>query len=326
MRKPPTPFTLVWSAHQETLMLNMLHPAMSERYSRTVAHLQREAAQHFTLVNPNSVDMETMKKKLILVHEADYVLRLTQLFENDNWPDAPNEELSQLALLSVAATEAATWAILDGQSKIAYAVASGQHHAKYDRGAGFCALNDIVIAAEHFKAYGLKPIVIDIDIHAGDGTQEMLWDSNIPTVSVHMGNIYPWDARMEDVNRVGQRHPFHHPSNHAYNFVVEPHAGDDALAWAADGIDTIIRAEMPDVIIFVVGADGHEGTTESDAMETNYASYTYGAFNMFAARVRNWADELTNGRILMTGAGGYQGKDHTPRIWANVVEVLAGIR
>jgi acetoin utilization deacetylase AcuC-like enzyme len=61
-------------------------------------------------------------------------------------------------------------------------------------------------------------------------------------------------------------------------------------------------------------------------MDTGFGSYTYAGFDAFASRVRGWADELTDGRILMTGAGGYQGLDHTPRIWANMIQVLAGLR
>jgi acetoin utilization deacetylase AcuC-like enzyme len=326
MNNKITPFAITWHPDQENYDLAEMHEAMAQRYSRTVAHLVAEATGHFVVLDQFARDLNAAAEIAYTYHDREYVRRLVVDHTNENW-FGPNVTLSRLALQSLSATVAAAREIIGGTHSLVYSVAAGQHHARIDRGAGFCALNDIVAAAHEFRAAGLKPIIIDIDIHAGDGTQAMLWESDIPTVSVHIGMTYPYhDEMMTDPDRIAERHTRHWPENHAYNFVLEEYAGDDALGWAADGIDDIIRREKPDVVIFVAGADGHEGTHESELMDTGFGSYTYAGFDAFASRVRGWADELTDGRILMTGAGGYQGLDHTPRIWANVVQALAGLR
>jgi acetoin utilization protein AcuC len=107
--------------------------------------------------------------------------------------------------------------------------------------------------------------------------------------------------------------------------VLEDHAQDDALQWAMNEIDPIVRRYAPDVIIFVCGADGHVGTPQN-IIPTAGAAFTYSEYDATARRVREWAEEFCVGRILMTGAGGYQPLDHTPRIWANTAMGLAGIR
>lgn len=319
-------FVVVWHPSQETEALNAMHEAMAQRYSRAFRHIEVEAAGKFEHDSVFVVNSQEAINAAYKWHDATYVRLLVEDHVNDNWLYAPNPELSHLAIQSVGATFAAANHIIHRNATVAYAVASGQHHARFDSGAGFCALNDIVIAAQTLRRSGFNPIIVDIDVHAGDGTQAMLFQSDIPTVSVHVGATYPADELTKDFDRFDERHTFHWPENHAYNFVLEEHAGDDALEWAADGIDAIVRQYRPDVIIFVVGADGHQGTTQQGVMPTGYCSYTYAGFDYMAERVRGWADEFAEGRILMTGAGGYQGLDHTPRIWANVALKLAELR
>jgi acetoin utilization deacetylase AcuC-like enzyme len=325
MNNKITPFAITWHPDQEKYDLADMHPAMAQRYSRTVAHLVAEATGHFVILDQFASDLKGATDIAYRYHDREYVRRLIDDHTNENWI-GPNETLSRLALQSLSATVAAAREIIGGTHSLVYSVASGQHHARFDNGEGFCALNDIVAAAQEFRAAGLKPIIIDIDIHAGDGTQSMLWESDIPTVSVHIALTYPFDPMSSNLDRGNEPHTFHWPENHAYNFALPHYSRDDALAWAADGIDDIIRLEKPDVVIFVAGADGHQGTHEAGLMVTGFGSYTYAGFDAFARRVRGWADELAGGRILMTGAGGYQGLDHTPRIWANMIQVLAGLR
>ena len=74
----------------------------------------------------------------------------------------------------------------------------------------------------------------------------------------------------------------------------------------------------PDVILLAAGADGHGG--ESNLGSSN--NYTYEGFTQAAKKVATWANTYSQGRVLIGGAGGYQPLDHTPRIWANVVETI----
>ena len=50
------------------------------------------------------------------------------------------------------------------------------HHAFGDMAGGFCFLNNSAIAADYFRRKGLKPAILDVDVHHGNGTQDLLWD------------------------------------------------------------------------------------------------------------------------------------------------------
>ncbi|MEQ8240193.1 MAG: histone deacetylase [Cyclobacteriaceae bacterium] len=90
----------------------------------------------------------------------------------------------------------------------AFNIAGGTHHAYTDRGEGFCLLNDQAIAAQYLIDHGLanKVLIIDLDVHQGNGTAEIFTNSlDIITVSVHGKNNYPlrkeishYDLPLED--------------------------------------------------------------------------------------------------------------------------------
>lgn len=73
-------------------------------------------------------------------------------------------------------------------------IAGGTHHAYSDRGEGFCLLNDQAIAANWLleKQLAKKILIIDLDVHQGNGTAELFTNSNdVFTFSMHGKNNYP---------------------------------------------------------------------------------------------------------------------------------------
>jgi len=74
-------------------------------------------------------------------------------------------------------------------------LAGGTHHAFADRGEGFCVLNDSAIAARALLAEGLveKVVVLDTDVHQGNGTASILRkDPNVFTFSIHGAKNFPF--------------------------------------------------------------------------------------------------------------------------------------
>ena len=70
----------------------------------------------------------------------------------------------------------------------------GSHHARADRGAGFCLVNDLALAAlKAHKERGVKKVmIVDLDVHQGDGTAAILkGDRPVFTFSMHQSDIYP---------------------------------------------------------------------------------------------------------------------------------------
>ena len=80
-------------------------------------------------------------------------------------------------------------------------MAGGTHHAFRGEGSGYCIFNDIAIAAEvALKTESVNRIlVIDLDVHQGDGTAEIFRnDPRVYTVSLHGENNFPFRKKISD--------------------------------------------------------------------------------------------------------------------------------
>jgi acetoin utilization deacetylase AcuC-like enzyme len=133
---------------------------------------------------------------LNLAHEADYV---RSVFKSSVDPKIErligfpvNRKVADRALLATSGTMlAARLALSHG---IACNTAGGSHHAKRAHGAGFCTLNDVAVAALNLLDAGLAKqiLVVDLDVHQGDGTAEILADvPDVFTLSIHSEKNYP---------------------------------------------------------------------------------------------------------------------------------------
>ncbi len=82
-------------------------------------------------------------------------------------------------------------------------IAGGTHHAFTDRGEGFCLLNDIAIAANYLLEKELvdQILVVDLDVHQGNGTAEIFRnDKRVFTFSMHGANNYPMHKEQSDLD------------------------------------------------------------------------------------------------------------------------------
>ena len=82
-------------------------------------------------------------------------------------------------------------------------IAGGTHHAFGDRGEGFCLLNDIAIASAYLLHHQLaqKILVIDLDVHQGNGTAKIFENTqSVFTFSMHGGNNYPLRKEKSDLD------------------------------------------------------------------------------------------------------------------------------
>ena len=82
-------------------------------------------------------------------------------------------------------------------------VAGGTHHAYSNKGGGFCLLNDTALAANFLLTQKLinKVLVIDLDVHQGDGTAEIFKnESRVFTFSMHGEKNYPMNKENSDLD------------------------------------------------------------------------------------------------------------------------------
>jgi len=94
-------------------------------------------------------------------------------------------------------------AFFAGEHGIAFNVAGGTHHAGSDWGEGFCLLNDQAIAANYLLANGIyeRILIIDLDVHQGNGTAEILQhEPRVFTFSMHGEKNFPFRKEVSDLD------------------------------------------------------------------------------------------------------------------------------
>ncbi len=125
-------------------------------------------------------------------------------------------------------------------------LAGGTHHAFSDRGEGYCVFNDSAIAARAVQAAGLaaRVVVIDTDVHQGNGTAEILrGDATVFTFSIHGAKNFPFHKEESDLD------------------APLPDGADDSefLNTLEKGLDAALEAANADLAIYLAGADPFEG-------------------------------------------------------------------
>jgi len=112
-----------------------------------------------------------------------------------------SSQIVRRTFYSVGATVAACRRALS--EGVAANLGGGTHHAFHDHGRGFCWLNDSVIAARAMQAEGRakKILIVDCDVHQGDGTADIVRnDSTIFTFSIHGKNNFPYHKETSDLD------------------------------------------------------------------------------------------------------------------------------
>ena len=125
-------------------------------------------------------------------------------------------------------------------------LAGGTHHAFSDRGEGYCVFNDSAIAARAVQAAGLveRVVVIDTDVHQGNGTAAILRaDPTVFTFSIHGAKNFPFRKEESDLD------------------APLPDGADDTefLTRLEEGLEAALDAADAGLAIYLAGADPYEG-------------------------------------------------------------------
>ena len=146
--------------------------------------------------------------------------------------------------------------ILSGE-RSAYALSRPPgHHAFGDLAGGFCFLNNSAIAAERLRTNGLRPAILDVDVHHGNGTQGLFYHrSDVLTVSIHADpeRFYPffWGHAHERGAGGG--------TGYNLNLPLPRGTGDDAYLATLDLALGRIRAFGADCVVVALGLDAFVG-------------------------------------------------------------------
>lgn len=161
------------------------------------------------------------------------------------------------ALLAAGTTLSAMKHILDGCGKIAYAlVRPPGHHAHPTQADGYCFLNNAGLAVQLALDSGCqKVVVVDIDVHYGNGTAEGFYRSNkVLTISLHInhGSWGPSHPQNGSVDELGEGEGF----GYNMNIPLPNGTGDRGYAYAmTELVIPAIEKFEPNMIVWVVGQD-----------------------------------------------------------------------
>jgi len=122
----------------------------------------------------------------------------------------------------------------------------GTHHAAFAQGRGYCLFNDVAVATAALRADDAlrRVLVVDCDVHQGDGTAELFaGDPEAFTLSLHGGANYPFRRATSDLD-----------------VDLPTGTGDDTYLDALeDALARAVPAAAPDLVFFLAGADPWEG-------------------------------------------------------------------
>jgi acetoin utilization deacetylase AcuC-like enzyme len=125
-------------------------------------------------------------------------------------------------------------------------LAGGTHHAHREYGEGFCVFNDAAVAARAMQAEGLaaRVLVVDLDVHQGDGTAAIFADdASVFTLSLHGRNNFPFRKHDSDLD-----------------VELDDGTGDARYLAALDvALPRALERARPDLAIYLAGADPFHG-------------------------------------------------------------------
>lgn len=186
-------------------------------------------------------------RELLTVHTLEYLEKIKSGRLSDleirrigfPW----SAELVERSRRSTGATLAAgRFALVDG---IAHSLAGGTHHAFADHGQGYCVFNDIAVAIRVLQSERLisRALVIDCDVHQGNGTAHIFQDDeSVFTFSMHGDNNFPFQKTNSDLD-IG----------------LPDGTNDDGYLVA---LESALRDRLPiaevDLVFYIAGADPFE--------------------------------------------------------------------
>ena len=225
-------------------------------------------------------------------------------------PDCPIfPGLYDFACLAAGGTVTGARLILSGEAHVAFNPSGGFHHAGRATAAGFCYVNDIVLAAEALARAGKRVLFLDIDVHHSDGVQDAFYArGDVMTISLHENGrtLFPgtgWET--ETGAGAGE--------GCTVNLPLPVGTYDAIYEWAfTEAALPLMKAYDPDVIMVELGMDALAGDPLAHLNLTN---------NVHADLLDR---VLRLGKpVLATGGGGYN-VENTVRGWTLCWSVLCG--
>lgn len=215
----------------------------------------------------------------------------------------------------VAASTDVALAVWHGEAAHGVNFSGGLHHAMPAKASGFCVYNDIAVAIQAVLDAGAERVAyVDVDVHHGDGVERFFWnDPRVLTISLHETGrvLFPGTGYPNDVGGAAAE-------GNAVNVALPPGTGDGAWLRAFDAVvPALLRSFEPELLLTQHGCDSHVQDPLAHlalSLDCQRASYV---------ALHDLAHEVSGGRWVAVGGGGYEIFDVVPRAWAHLVAIAA---
>jgi acetoin utilization deacetylase AcuC-like enzyme len=232
-----------------------MHPESSQRL---VAARRALLAGGLKLdwIEPGAATVEQLAR----VHTRGHIANVERVAANGgghlDWDTVVSSASYEAALRAAGAGIQAVERAVEGGDPAFLLVRPPGHHARADQGMGFCLFNNIAVAAAHALAAldVERVLVVDWDVHHGNGTQEMFFDDpRVLFSSMHLGRHYPGTGTLDDVGSgdgVG----------YTANLPLEHGCGDGAASlFFSRVIEPLAEEFRPQLVLVSAGYDSAAG-------------------------------------------------------------------
>ena len=278
------------------------HPESADRLRAIVNALKSEESRKITnweFVEPRKARLEDVA----LVHDMQYIRLVKSTCNNgggmlDSGDTVASSETFDAALHAAGGGLTAVDLVMTGKCRNSFAlVRPPGHHAGRFSARGFCIFNNATIAAKHLlKEFSLKRVlIIDVDAHHGNGTQEIFYDTDkVLYISLHEDpRIFPGTGFTSEVGE-------HEGLGYTVNVPFPYGTSDRIYVKALDEVVTpIVSQYEPQFILVSAGFDAHHRDPVGNL------SLSAKCFQNIYDTIVKMALRSCNGRLTALLEGGY---------------------
>jgi acetoin utilization protein AcuC len=273
--------------------LGTSHPLLGDKPRKTMEFFREKSIMsEVNLFTPT----KACEEDILRVHEATYVNYVKTLSESGGWlaSDTPAPPgIFEYASLATGGTLLAGRKLFEGFDCTVNPLA-GFHHASRDTSSGFCFFNDIAIVIEYLREiHNLKRfLIIDLDVHHCNGTQEIYYeDPTVLTISFHQDGrtLYPGTGSLNEIGREEGK-------GFTVNLPLPPGTANKEYIHAFEEIvPPITKQFTPQIIIYQSGVDTHF----SDPL--GGLCLTFQVYFYLAKRIKELSEETCNRLLVLFG-------------------------